>query len=413
MQGETIICLATRRWDSLWRNTQQVMWRLARDNHVYFFEPGRDPDKAHGSEMVRNAAHLFKLDARRVTENLTVITTPPNLPYLRRQLSPATLKVATPIIARINAQLVAGHVHRAMRRYKITNPILWLYEPRHVHLVGQFGEKLVCHYNYDEFANFAGNERIKPILLHYDELVCRKSDLVFASSSGQAERRRAFNPHTYFIPNAVDFDLFNRALAADTPVAPDIAAIRGPIIGFAGWMGYQMDLDLVVATAEAYPDCSVVLVGPDALPANEQRVRLRHLPNVHFLGRKELATMPSYLKAFDVALIPYVLHGHTTTVYPLKLHEYLAAGRPVVATALPELRPYAGVVTIASDRADFVTRVGAALQEHDSAAVARRVAVARENTWEQRLEEIRRILDSHLTRRTSGGTTQAPTLSPL
>ena len=106
--------------------------------------------------------------------------------------------------------------------------------------------------------------------------------------------------------------------------------------------------------------------------------------------------LPEYLKAIDVALIPYLLEGYTLTAYPLKLHEYLAAGRAIVATALPELRPFSHVVRIAETHTEFISQIRKALHDHDPQAIEARVAVARENTWENRIEAMYRILDLRL-----------------
>jgi len=393
MQDQTILCVATRVWDSLWRNTQQIMSRVAQQNRVFFFEPGRNPDRAHGREMWRNRSNFLKFESRTIHDNLVVIPTPPALPYMRQQLPPAALKLWLPLVARFNAQLLTRHIRWAMGEFEIQSPILWLYEPRHVHLAGKFGEKLICYYNYDEMADFAGNERIRDLLNAYDDRLVRRADIVFASSRGQTERRRQINPNTHFVPNGVDFELFNQALDPQTEVAPDIAQLKRPIIGFTGWLGYQLDVDLLLRVAETFDDCTVALVGPDQLPNDERSARLRAMPNVAFLGKKALTELPAYLKAFDVALIPYILHGHTQTVYPLKLHEYLAAGRSIVATALPELAPYEHIIRIGDSHTAFIDAVRSALQQAPSDVLTARVAMAQQNTWDQRVIQVYRALE--------------------
>jgi len=394
MQGETIVCVAPRIWDSLWRNTQQIMSRIAAHNRVLYFEPGHNPDRPHWSELQRNWSNLFKLQIQESHRNLMVIPTPPCLPYLRRHLPCSMLHITTPVLVHINAHMLRQHILRAMRRLGVSRPILWLYEPFHADLVGRLGEKLACYYNYDETADFAGNERIQALIRRYDARLSSRVNIVFASSLGQWRHRKAVNQHTYCIPNAVDFDLFHRALDPQTSIPPDIAALRRPLIGFIGWLGHQIDVDLLVQVAEQCPNCSLVLIGPDCLPDHAQH--LRTLPNVVFLGTRQRTILPAYLKAFDVALIPYRIGGHTLTIYPLKLHEYLAAGRAVVATALPELQPYRHVVSVAETAEAFISHIRDALGGDTPQAIATRVAVARDNTWDHRLTEIYRILNQHL-----------------
>ncbi len=396
VRGETIICIAPRVWNSLWRDSQHIMSRLAIQNRVLYLEPGRNPDRRHSAEMWRNLPNFFRLRSQTVSENLIAIASPSTLPIMRHHLPRPVLQVTTPLVVRINAAIIARHVRRVMKAYAVRTPILWLYSPYQVSLVGKFNEKIACYYNYDEFPDFVQNRRIKDLLREYDNQLSISVDVVFATSRCQWKRRQAVNPDTYFSPNGVDFDLFNRALAPDRPLPADISALPRPIIGFAGWLGYQIDTGLLLRLSEAFPECSLVLVGPDELPDAAARAQLQARSNVFFLGRKDLQALPDYLRVFDVALIPYVLEGHVLSIYPMKLHEYLAAGRAVVSINLPELQPYKHVVRTAETHDEFVHQVREALQDNTPEAVAARVAVARENTWDQRVEEIYRILQQHL-----------------
>lgn len=394
MYNQTMLCISTRRWHSLWRESQQIMSRLARHNRVLFFEPGRDPDRSQASELARNAPHFVRMPVEEVQANVFVIPTPAWLPYARKTMPATALRVTAPLIAKYNAAATAVQVRRAMRYFNVVDPILWVYDPRHIDLVGQFGEQLSCYHNYDEMAGFAGNERLRQFLDTYDERLCKKVDLVFATSRGQVNRRRNYNPETYLLPNGVNYELFNQALDPATPVPADIAALPKPVIGLVGWLSFQVDPLLLLRIAEAYPDCSLALVGPDAFTQDATYQQLKARPNVHFLGRKPVEELPRYLKAIDVATIPYRVEGHNLTAYPLKLHEYLAAGRPVVATALPELRHFTHVVRVAATYDEFLAELGEALQERDQHALATRLAEAQQNTWDKRVEEIYRVFNA-------------------
>src|SRR5262249_44924368 len=149
-----------------------------------------------------------------------------------------------------------------------------------------------------------------------------------------------------------------RAVTGELMVPADIASVPRPIIGFVGWLTGHIDVPLLRRIAEAFPACSLVLVGPDRLTAGADLDALRRQPNVIFLGRKDHAAVPAYLSVFDVALMPYVPSGHVLAAYPAKLHEYLAAGRAIVATALPELRPFEQVVWLAESRDEFIEKLG-------------------------------------------------------
>jgi glycosyltransferase involved in cell wall biosynthesis len=236
------------------------------------------------------------------------------------------------------------------------------------------------------------NRRVSRLLKRLDHELTRRADVVFATSRSQCDRRRSVNPRTYLVPNGVDFDSFNRALTEELPVPEDIAGMPRPIFGFVGWLTHHIDVALLRRIAEAYPHCSLVLVGPDELRACPDLDALRSRSNVVFLGRKDHSTVPAYLRVFDVALMPYSLTGHVLSAYPAKLHEYLAAGRAIVATDLPELRPYENVVWLATSHDDFVQMIGQALADCSMEAINARLAVARDNTWDQRVADIGSIL---------------------
>jgi hypothetical protein len=398
MRDQTIICIAPRRWDALWKETQAIMSRLAVRNRVLYFEPGRDPEHGVVAEMRRNWPMLHRPITPERRDNLLVIPSPPVLPHGRQHLPRWALRATMPLVMAANAAVLVRHVRRALRALAVTDPILWLTDPYQLPLLGRFGERLVCYFNFDEFADIAANRRVRHVLRRLDDDLTRRADVVFATSRAQWERRQRLNPRTHLVPNAVDFELFHCAVTGEFVVPADIARVPRPIIGFVGWLTHHIDVGLLRRVAEAYPACSLVLVGPGQLTAGADLDALRRRPNVVFLGRKDHAAVPAYLSVFDAALMPYSPSGHVLAAYPAKLHEYLAAGRAVVATALPELQPFEHVVWLAQSRDEFVEKLGQALAGSSAEAIEARLAVARQNTWDQRVGEISTIVAALLRR---------------
>lgn len=155
---------------------------------------------------------------------------------------------------------------------------------------------------------------------------------------------------------------------------------RRSILGFVGAIAYWVDLNLIEFVARARPDWSIVMVGP--IRAGVNVGRFRHLSNVRFVGKKDWTVLPHYLRAFDVCLSLFkVSEPITVTANPLKVYEYLAAGRPVVSTDMPEVRPLRDVIRIACSKEDFVEQIQAALQEDGAAARQARIEVARNYDW--------------------------------
>jgi GT2 family glycosyltransferase len=396
MRDETILCVATRTWDSLWRESQQIMSRMAKHNQIFYFEPGRDVQEPILKAFGRTWHNFFRLESRTLNENLILIPSPSQIPIGRRHLPAPILKVTMPLVVKLNARFLVRHMQRAVKAFQIKDPILWLYSPYHTDLIGKFGEKLSCYQNYDEFSEYIYNERISERVQKYDNQLCMSVDLVFATSRSQASRRKTLNPNTHFIPNGVDFDLFNRILNHPSPPPADITPIQRPIIGFVGWMGYHIDMDLLFHIGTTFPECSLVLIGPNDLPAGKKRRQLEALPNTYFLGNKEHETLPDYLQVFDVALMPYLINGHTRNAYPLKLHEYLASGRATVAVNLPELKPFSDVIRIADTPEAFVKEIRYAMEEDSLSKVQSRVQIARENTWDDRVNKMYQAMAASL-----------------
>jgi glycosyltransferase involved in cell wall biosynthesis len=120
---------------------------------------------------------------------------------------------------------------------------------------------------------------------------------------------------------------------------------------------------------------------------------------VHLLGRRELSALPSYLKGFDACLIPYVLTENKLLADPLKLYEYLAAGKPVISKPLPGLARFSNVVAFAITADEWIDAIDAAIGHDSEDAVARRQEIARQHTWDNRVDVIGRLIAKALAAR--------------
>jgi glycosyltransferase involved in cell wall biosynthesis len=390
MKGETILCFAPRRWHSLWRETQYLMSRISRHNRVVYIEPGR-----LGPEGLRTLNPTITT----ISDTLVLVSGPLKLPIARRHLSRTLLAVTTPVITEFN-NWCWRHVGKSVvKALNIRDPILWLQNPYSYSLIGYFGEKMSCYHNYDEFCDMIGNGSVKDLLWSYEERLVRRVDVVFTTSSAQLEKRKPLNRNAFLLPNGVDFDTFNAPLRSPWPLPADVASLPRPIIGFAGWLGYNIDMELLVRVAAEYPQASLVLIGPDELPRSNMKQQLKALPNVFFLGEKKWEALPGYLQAFNVALMPYSLKGHVRTAYPMKLNEYFSMGLPIVSADLLELYPYRQLLSITTTPEQFVKEVGRALNQPDEHLVAERVSAARKNSWDARVEQIYDVLSRWPSRR--------------
>jgi glycosyltransferase involved in cell wall biosynthesis len=188
----------------------------------------------------------------------------------------------------------------------------------------------------------------------------------------------------------MDFDHFNPAATINMRLN-ELPNLRHPVIGFIGAFSDWVDDGLICKLAEAHPEYSILLVGPVYF-AKE----LEKHSNIIMVGTKPYEKLPLYLSNIDVCLIPFKINSITLASNPIKMYEYLAAGKPVVSTALPEvLRIASEIVYIAENDEDFIKKVEAAVKEtehKDTLAVNNRVNFARQNSWENRVEMIEKHL---------------------
>jgi glycosyltransferase involved in cell wall biosynthesis len=208
-----------------------------------------------------------------------------------------------------------------------------------------------------------------------------EADAVIVHSPQLAERKGGINRRTFVVPNGVDYDLHARR--REEPA--DIRALPRPRIGYIGVVKRQLDLALVCRLAERNGDWSFVLVGPvgnlSGVEADFQT--LSGLPNVHLLGYRAPDALPAYEQSFDVCIMPYKVNHYTDCIYPLKLHEYLASGKPIVASDIRTLRDFSHVISLASGVDGWTTAIRSSLTEEarSERSVSSRQAVAAKHDW--------------------------------
>lgn len=230
-----------------------------------------------------------------------------------------------------------------------------------------------------------------------EENAISQADVAFVTSHKLYNMKQHLNTNTHILHNAVDISIFKKALEGPLPRPKELQGVRGKIIGFTGNINeYRLNYPLFKQLAEKHPDKTLVLVGPLNSDCYKEH-GLDQMRNVILTGGKNITELPAYLQHFDVTIIPFLINNLTASIYPLKINEYLAAGKPVIATNFSEdIRGFADDIYIAKDETDFVSLIDRAIAEDGPDRVAQRSATANRNTWTERVREFWEIVEKHL-----------------
>ncbi|MGH2524255.1 MAG: glycosyltransferase, partial [Anaerolineales bacterium] len=339
--GYAILCFSTIDWELRFQRPQQLLLRLARGaapppHPVFYLRTDFQPGNV--------AAPLEPLA--------------PNVFGLRLP-GPASLNIyqAQPAPAHLESWLRALD---ALRRSEHLREVICLVQlpfwgPLALAIRERWGWKVV----YDCLDEYAGFSTSTPALMAQERKLIAESDLVLATARRLHDKCAPLARRCVLLPNAADYEHFQQP--SDRTALPNV---RGPVVGYYGALAEWFDAALVEAAARAHPEWQFVLIG---LKSGAALRALERLPNVHLLGEQPYARLPDYLHRFDAALIPFKRDALTLATNPVKFYEYMSAGKPVVATDLPELGPYRALFYPASTAEEFVHQLEAALAERDPA----------------------------------------------
>jgi glycosyltransferase involved in cell wall biosynthesis len=346
-------------------------------------------------------ANVFRLPFasrfQRMRDNLYVYT-----PLL---FLPMGIVERIPVSLNMFRHSLGQQVRMAMRQAGMQNTIrvVTVNHPFHHYLLGLVEESLVVYDCLDEYSLYGGVSEPVAEVLALERQLTQKVDLVFPTSHVLYDKMRNQHANVHYFPNAVDTEFFHYVSQADIPVAPALSGIRRPIIGFMGNLTFWYDFALLRAIIQARPYWSYVFIGwISPYPTCVDNIRaIQSQPNVYVLGRQEFNALPSFLRGFDVAILPYQTSGAGPTVNPNKMYYYLAAGVPLVATPTPEIAQYGEVISLADNPTDFLRALEQRLSSgREDERVKQGIAIARENTWEKRTKGMLEIITAHLRAKT-------------
>lgn len=343
----------------------------------------------------------FKLRGRSLDDNIHTNLRRLAL-YNDKGVSLLTPHVSGRVPEKGSLDLVAKQVKDAIEVCSMENILLWLYPP---HPFAEFVLNLlkdragmVVSDCVDDHRLYAPTEEYRNIIEDRYARIVGQSDIVFCVSQVLRQAMSRFNSRSFFIPNAVSADIFDRGRKGAEP--EEMARIPRPIIGYTGALSMRMDTDLLRYLAIERPDWSVVLIGTSP---NAEVTALCDLPNVHRFGPVRHEDLHRYISRFDACILPHAVNTMTDHMNPLKVYEYLAHGKPVIATNVAGVRIFRNDIAIAHDRKAFVKALEEELAGDCDRRRERRMARVRTHTWTQRVDEMMSLALGTVNRKDDGG----------
>ncbi len=400
LSGQDFIIISSVEWNFLWQGPQEIAARLARaGNRVLYIEntgvrsPKWEDARRVRQRVTRWAGAAVRSGVRQIEPNLFVCSPLVMPPF------------GAPWQETLNRRVLLKAIAQAAGSLALRDPVLWSFLPTNtandiIRLL-RTPRSLILYYCVADFAQLASD----PLRLAQSEReLIEMSDVVFAQGPELAEHcSRAANV-VRIVPYGVDLELFsNRDNAAMAPHDGNVQQLsllrdlKRPIIGYVGGVHRHVDIDLLEAMARSRSNWSWVYVGPIQTKAT----KLNRLENVYLFGHRPHRELPNYLAQFDVCTVPYMSSAYTSTVVPTKINEYLAMGKPVIATPLPsvcEFNRQHDVMSIADTKPpSFIRAIEHALASPgDRATTERRRHVAALSDWRMRLETISGWLEDAL-----------------
>lgn len=353
------------RWDFVWQRPQQIFSRLARNHRILFIE---DPVIADGEP---------RLQVDEPYPNLVRI-----VPQIPQHLA---------VDADRDAEIFLPQIRQALRTHpmlagRFDRAVHWFYSPMPAPgYMDRFDTVGVVYDCMDELANF---RFAPPDIGARERFVMSRAAVVFTGGHKLFESKSRHHGNVHFYGCGVDVQHYGKARLPETEIPAAVAATPSPRFGYFGVIDERLDYALIDALAERFPQASIVMAGP---LAKVDRSELPDRPNIHWLGQQKYEDLPAIVKGFDVCLMPFALNEATQYINPTKTLEYMAAGKPIVSTAVPDVvRNFTPIVDVAYSTTGFLDAVERAWKQTDADLIQRGLERAAGASWDATVESMRR-----------------------
>lgn len=388
IKGRDIIVMGIQAWDiEIGSNCKNIASQMAKNNRVLYVNPPMDRisryrerhtekirkriavKKGEANDLVEIGGTMWNLYPKTMTESINFIKNKNLFDWLNR----------------INAKRFANDIKSAIERLGFKNYIIFNDSSM---FLGQHIKPLLkpSFYVYYMRDYLTKNPYWRKNGVRLEPKLIQSADCVVNNSTLYTEYGKQFTEHSYMVGQGCDTSLFNDEVREIT-IPDDLNGIPGPIVGYVGFLSSRrLSIGILVHIAKSRPDWSVVLVGPEDDKFNTSE--LHEIDNVYFLGSRDASELPNYIKGFDVAINPQLINDATMGNYPRKIDEYLAMGKPTVASATKAMEYFKEYTYLGVTPEDYLELIEKALSENDKELEKKRKTYGLSHSWENNVNEI-------------------------
>lgn len=399
-KNTAFIMLALPRWDGAYASASFALSKEISRTHKTFYIDNpftlKDVICQIGTRQIRSrlralifGKHIYKKISGE-EHDLTVVT-----PFLMLPINWISNHRIYNWFSRLNNLIFSMTIKRIMRDYQLEDYIfINSYNPFYARsFPAAFKPKLFIYHAVDDISESLYVAKHGPRL---EEEAVKKANFTLATSEKLKRLKEKQSDRVYYLPNAADVSIINRAYKQKLSKPAELEHIQGEVIIYTGHLDQRINTELLIKIAEKFQDKTLLLIGPVSLKPKYIKA-LRKYRNIVFAGKKELTELPFYLQYAHCAVIPFKCNTLTESIYPLKINEYLATGLPVVSTSFSEdILKFKETTYIAEDEKSFINYISIALAEDRKDFKIKRVEEAKQNTWSNRVQQLYRIIEENM-----------------
>lgn len=351
------------RWNFVFQRPQHLLTRLAGHYNVYFIE---EPVSGERDGYRANQAN-----------GVTVVT-----PELSGEWTG-------------KRERMMGIVDSVIADHGVKRHLSWYYTPMFLEETRHLMPELVVYDCMDELSAF---KFAPPELIALEKELFQKADIVFTGGPSLYNAKKDKHRNVHCFPSSIDYTHFAKARAT-LPDPESQQAAGHPRVGFFGVIDERFDIDLMRDTAAQMPNVHFIVVGP---VVKIDPATLPQADNIHYLGKRDYSDLPAFIANWDIAMMPFALNESTRFISPTKTPEYLAAGKPVISTAITDVvNPYGAfkTVSIVHSAQEFKQAIEAFLDGGQGDGWAQVDKYLAGMSWHKTTQDMRAIMDQEMERK--------------